>query len=238
MQKLQDKPEVERLGRVYKAYREDSRVLERWNPRNKGNQIAVTDRRAILHSLLAANGFFPLSGRRILDVGCGSGRELAHFLEWGAQADNLFGIDLQADLIKEASASFAGICFRQGNAEQLEFADDSFDLVLLFTVFTSILDETMASHVAAEIRRVLKPSGAVVWYDFRYDNPRNVNVRGVGRKRIRGLFPGFSLRLSTTTLIPPLSRRLGRTTSVLYRVLTMIPFFRTHYVGLLLKSAE
>ena len=38
----------------------------------------------------------------------------------------------------------------------------------------------MKQKVAAEMLRVVKPQGLILWYDFRYNNPRNSNVRGIG----------------------------------------------------------
>jgi hypothetical protein len=77
----------------------------------------------------------------------------------------------------------------------------------------------------------------VLWYDFRYDNPRNPNVRGITKRHVEALFPGFYMCLHTITLLPPLARRLGRLTPVLYPVLIAIPPLRTHYLGVLLNSA-
>src|SRR5256885_1623686 len=88
--------------------------------------------------------------------------------------------------------------FRWGgtrNAEHLDFADATFDLVMAITLFSSISERTMARRVAGEAARVLKTGGGLLWYDFRYDNPRNPNVHGVDRTEMRSLFPGFHGRL-------------------------------------------
>jgi ubiquinone/menaquinone biosynthesis C-methylase UbiE len=123
------------------------------------------------------------------------------------------------------------------NAEQLHFEDATFDLVLLFTVFSSILDGRMACNVASEVCRVLKPGGAVVWYDFRYNSPANRNVRRITRATIQAIFPDFDLHLRTVTVLPPLARRLGRLTPTLYTIFASIPILRTHYLGLLWKRS-
>jgi ubiquinone/menaquinone biosynthesis C-methylase UbiE len=117
----------------------------------------------------------------------------------------------------------------------LKFPDTSFDLVLLFTVFSSILDGQMAHNVACEVTRILQPGGAVLWYDFRYNNPRNPNVRGMTRHHIKILFPGFQMHLRTITLFPLVARRLHCLTPVLYPMLATILPLRTHYLGLLVK---
>jgi hypothetical protein len=93
----------------------------------------------------------------------------------------------------------------------------------------------MAHNVAREACRVLKPGGAVLWYDFRYNNPWNPHVRGITRQQIHQLFPGLEMDLRTITLLPPLARHLGRMTPILYPLLAAIPPLRTHYLGLLIK---
>ena len=51
--------------------------------------------------------------------------------------------------------------------------------------------------------RVVKPQGLILWYDFRYNNPRNPNVQGIGATEIRGLSPGRQVELRKVTLAPP-----------------------------------
>ena len=185
--------------------------------------------------LLERSGFFPLSDRRILDVGCGTGEQLGMFADWGAKSENLFGIDLIPERIRTAQLSFPRITFQLANAESMPFQDRFFDLVAVFTVFTSILDRQMAANVSDEINRVLAPGGGVLWYDFRINNPFNKHVRGMSRRQIQGLFAGFSLRVESVSLLPPLARRLGALADRLYAPLSSVPVLRTHLLGLLLK---
>ena len=227
--------EVERLRQVYAGYRTDSRTQNLWSEENPGNRAIVQERACVLKQMMQEHGFFPLAERRILDVGCGSGRVLTGLTTWGADPRHLHGVDLLAERIESAQRRFPNSDFRQANAEALDFETSSFNLVLLFTVFTSILDERMTHTVAAEVDRVLKPGGGVLWYDFRYNNSRNVHVRGISKKKIARLFPGYQRHLRTVTLLPPLARRLGRLTPWLYPFLAMVPVVRTHYAGLLVK---
>ncbi len=227
--------EVERLTHVYRTYRESHAIQAQWDESNPGNRAILRERQWAIRHLLSTHGFLPLTGRRVLEVGCGSGKVLANLLELGARPENLYGVDLLPERIAEAEQHYPDLHLQCANAEQLEFPDASFDLVLLFTVFSSILDGQMACKVAHEVSRVLRPGGAVLWYDFRYDNPRNPNVRGMIKRHIETLFPGLHMRLHTITLLPPLARRLGRLTPVLYPVLAAIPPLRTHYLGVLVK---
>ncbi len=227
--------EVSRLKAVYSGYRADGRVGTRWAWGNAGNRAITAERTAVLARMLAGAGLLPLAGRTILDVGCGAGRGLGELLDWGATPASLYGIDLLPDLIERARRRFPGVHVLEGNAERLPFADDAVDVVTLYTVFTSIFDETMQRNVAGEVRRVLRPGGVVVWYDFRVGNPWNPNVHGMPRRAIGRLFPGFALLLRSVTVLPPLARRLGALTGVAYPLLAALPFVRTHYAGLLTK---
>jgi ubiquinone/menaquinone biosynthesis C-methylase UbiE len=174
-----------------------------------------------------------LSQCRVLDIGCGLGSLLGWFHEQGVPAEGLFGVDLLSYRIEAARKAYPAFTFIEGNAEQLDFPNGWFDLVTVFTVFSSILDDKMARRVAGNIRRVLAPDGAVVWYDMRYPNPWNPNVRAMAKGRIRELFPQFHVELERLTLLPPLARHLGPLTEKLYAPFASIPVLCSHYLGLL-----
>src|SRR5688500_10146512 len=53
---------------------------------------------------LAANGMASLSGKCILEIGCGTGHWLREFVKWGAQPHDVVGMDLLADRLDEARA--------------------------------------------------------------------------------------------------------------------------------------
>jgi ubiquinone/menaquinone biosynthesis C-methylase UbiE len=228
--------EIDRLKRVYQNYRESPTAQLKWDESNLGNRAILRKWHRKTHFLLEDHGFWPLTGKRILEIGCGTGNVLASLLEFGANAEDLLGVDLLPDRIAEAQKRYPHIGFECANAEQLDFTDASFDLILVSTVFSSILDSGMAKNVAAEVCRLLKPGGAVLWYDFRYNNPRNPHVKGMTKHHIRALFPGLIIHLHTITLLPPLARRLGLLTTAIYPLLSAIPVLRTHYLGLLIKA--
>src|SRR5712692_10575304 len=227
--------EIDRIARAYRGYEEENLATKRWSLANRGNRAALDERQRTIRKVLTAKGWVPLGSRRVLEVGCGTGAELARLLEFGAEPQRLVGGDLLAARVAAAKAAVPALDLSVANAERLEFSDSEFDLVLAMTLFSSIRDPEMASNVAGEIKRVLKPGGAVLWYDFRYDNPRNPNVHGMNEPAIRSLFPGLRGPLTAVTLLPPLARRLGPLTRALYPVLASAPPLRTHLVGLLFK---
>ena len=227
--------EVARLRGVYREYAACGFGASKWSAANKGNQALLLEREVKTRALLHRAGFFPLTDKRILDVGCGTGEQLGLFLDWGAQPENLVGIDLLPERIRAAKNRFPRVSFQIANAEALSYAHGVFDLVAVFTVFTSILDRQMAVNMASEINRVLARGGSVLWYDLRMNNPFNQHVRGMSRKQIQGLFPGFHVALKGISMLPPLARRLGALTDLLYFPLNAVPFLRTHLLGLLTK---
>lgn len=230
--------EVERLTRVYQAYHGSQAMQSQWSRENPGNRAIYQERQDTLAKLLRSHQLFPIGDRRVLEIGCASGEVLMSLPDLGAQPAGLHGVDLVAERIAIARQRYPDIDFQVGNAEALSFPESEFDLVYLFTVMSSILDARMAHNVAAEAARVLKPGGVIVWYDFRYSNPRNPHVRGISKRAIELLFPAFDLNLRTVTLLPPLARRLGRATTALYPLLTRVPLLRTHYLGLLVKRGN
>ena len=72
-----------------------------------------------------------------------------------------------------------------GDATQAPVAPGSQDIVLQSTVFSSLLDDAFQQRLADTMWRWLKPGGAVLWYDFTVNNPRNPDVRGVPLARVR-----------------------------------------------------
>jgi len=171
----------------------------------------------------------PLAGKRVLEVGCGSG----NWLEMLKGATSLSGIDLDPGRASRAAARFPEADIRAGDASRLPWASGSFDLVLQSTVFSSILDVEMRRAVASEMLRVLAPGGAVLWYDFFVDNPSNPHVRGVRRREIEALFPGCRVTLRRTTLAPPLARRIVPVSWTLAALLESLRVLDTHYFGVI-----
>ena len=83
----------------------------------------------------------------------------------------------------------------------------------------------------------MTPSGAVLWYDFIYNNPSNPDVRGVPLRRVLELFPEARALSRTITLAPPIARFVCRVHPVLYSLFNLLPFLRTHLVAWLKKPA-
>ncbi len=190
------------------------------------------------HSLavLAREGLFPLDNLSIVDIGCGRGAWLLEFAQWGAYARNLAGIDLDAGRLEDARQRLAGADLRVGDARNTGWPSSSFDIVSQFTVFTSILDDTFKQALAAEMLRLVRRSGVILWFDFRFSNPANPSTRGISRREILRLFPECSVHLQSLLLAPPIARRVVEVSWMLALALEKIPLLRTHYLGIIRKT--
>ena len=193
--------ETDRLKKVYDDYRTSTSVQARWNLANPGNSAINQERCHAMRQIFRSDTCPSLSASRVLDVGCGNGDVLASLTEIGAQTENLYGVDLLITRLQDAKERYPHIAFQCGNAEQLPFADGFFNIILFFTVFSSILDSSMQRNVAREANRLLAPGGAILWYDFRYNNPTNPHVRAMRCSDIQNLFKEFDLHLFTITLL-------------------------------------
>jgi ubiquinone/menaquinone biosynthesis C-methylase UbiE len=167
---------------------------------------------------------------RLLDVGCGAGGELLRWLSYGCLPANCAGIDLLPERIAQARLCLpTATDLRQGDASQLPYPNTEFDIVTQLTVFTSILDKELRHAIAAEMLRVLKPKGIIIWYDF-WLNPTNPQTCGIRPTEIRKLFPGCQYEFHRITLAPPITRRLAPISWLLCHLLEQIKLLNSHYL--------
>jgi SAM-dependent methyltransferase len=101
------------------------------------------------------------SGKRVLDFGCGAGRVLRHFVPEAGEAE-FWGCDIDAPSVNWVNANLDPPLRAFVNAERppLPRADDSFDLVYAFSVFSHLTDAWSAWLL--ELHRVLAPEGVLV----------------------------------------------------------------------------
>lgn len=217
--------ERERLTAAYAS--RAAAVYDSWF--DAAHRVIHQERERRTLALLGREGFASLAEARILDVGCGSGNWLLDVVRWGATPEKVFGVDLLADRVATAKKVAApGVTVVQGDISALEFPAGSFDLVIQSTVFSSILDPERRKRTAGEMLRMVKPSGLILWYDLRVNNPRNVNVRAVGLAEIETLFPDCFVHAERLTLAPPIARAIAPLSTVACELLALIPWLRTH----------
>lgn len=110
-----------------------------------------------------------LPGKRVLDLGCGKGETLLRLGRDGARA---VGIDISSEMVRMASenarrSGLSNVQVFKMPAEQLDFADASFDAVYSLAVAHHLEIE----RAAREIARVLKPGGRAVLVEPLNYNP-------------------------------------------------------------------
>ncbi|MEM7113022.1 MAG: methyltransferase domain-containing protein [Chloroflexota bacterium] len=102
-------------------------------------------------------------GQRVLDVACGTGVVTRLVAEQVGVAGDVVGLDVNAGMLAVARAKAPHIDWREGQAERLPFADNSFDAVVSQFGLMFFNDRTRAIQ---EMMRVLQPGGmlaVVVW---------------------------------------------------------------------------
>ena len=114
-----------------------------------------------LHHLVRLIDFNGYRGKRVLEVGCGAGTDLARFAKGGAIVT---GVDIAPSAVALAGQNFAqqGLQgeFREADGEHLPFPDASFDFVYAHGIVQYTADDQAA---VAECRRVLVPGGTAVF---------------------------------------------------------------------------
>lgn len=102
-------------------------------------------------------------GMRVLDAGCGYGRNLVHLLREGCE---IFALDADADgvehvrrLSRSLETGLPPENFQVGSIEHMPFPDELADVVICNAVLHFAHDEEHFRAMLAELWRVLKPGG-------------------------------------------------------------------------------
>jgi ubiquinone/menaquinone biosynthesis C-methylase UbiE len=102
-----------------------------------------------------------LAGRRVLDVGCGTGRLAAVLAE--RYHARVWGVDVSSEMLAVARERLpAGVGLKVGRAEELPFRDRSFERAAM-TLVVHHLDRARAFP---ELRRVLREDGRLAFLTF------------------------------------------------------------------------
>jgi SAM-dependent methyltransferase len=225
-----------RIREAYARRRSHPALYSRFD---RAHLFMMQEREQYFLDLLARYGCNPLQEKKILEIGCGNGELLRDFIQWGATPNNVTGVELLAERVAEAIRLCPQpVNIFQDNAARLRFPDQTFDVVLQSMAFTSVLDDNTKRLMAAEMRRVVKPDGLILWYDYHINNPRNPDVKGVKLREIKALFPKWEIRMQRITLAPPIARRLAAYSWLIRYLLGRIPWLCTHYIGVIRKGGQ
>jgi ubiquinone/menaquinone biosynthesis C-methylase UbiE len=209
----------------------DPRVQRHYGPTSAGDRYMTGRRDRSITDQLQRYGKFPLWGKLVLDIGCGSGWHLRRFVEMGMDPSNCYGIDLNGDRLTKARTLNAHMTFIEGSAENIPLPGGSVDIVTQFTAFSSMPSEQMQQAAAHEMLRLVKPDGIILWYDLRVRDPRNLRVTAMPAEKVKHLFAGCRVDLQSHTLAPPISRMLAPRSEIACLLLDKVPLFHTHYIA-------
>ena len=177
------------------------------------------------------------AGSDVLDVPCGFGR---HSIPLARGGYRVVGVDRSQALLDEAARRSEGAArptFKRADYRELPFPDESFDVAV--NLFTSLgyLGDEEDTKVLGEIRRVLRPDGALVIETMHRDalarRFRDRDWRALGGARLlleqRTFDPPSGVAQTTQTLLEAGGERESRTFSV--RVYTA-----TELLGMLTRA--
>lgn len=165
---------------------------------------------------------------RLLDIGCGTGTFVAKCLDMGSHME-LAGLDMAYNMIQKAREKLArasdnglSITFSVGDAENLPFDNDYFDMVTCAHSFHHYPNQFQAIR---EMRRVIRPGGGLLIVDGHRDDPLGYlifdvvvdtiekHVRHCSRREFVQMFKDAGFRKVTQRmdgLFPPLLTTMGQ----------------------------
>jgi SAM-dependent methyltransferase len=134
-----------------------------------------------------------LTGKRVLDVGCGYGSLVAYLSERGYAAE---GVDYDSEGVDIAKQIFTHARVRQSNAEDLaDYPDHSFDSIVLKDCMHHLVGEGDVQRAFRSFKRVLVPSGRIVILD-----PNPMLFLRIARKLISHVDPEAPLECTLRVL--------------------------------------
>ena len=160
-------PEDARATRLAREIEHHRRIAARaevvWNWDSPAGRRRAQRRAELFASLGALR-----PGRRVLEVGCGTGI----FLEMAARSGaGIQAFDLSTDLLaraRERVGALPNVTLACGNAEEMPYAASSFDAVY----GSSILHHLDLERALGEVHRVLRPGGSIVFAEPNILNPQ------------------------------------------------------------------
>ena len=201
---------------------------------NVGDRLIKKERDKEIYQFLINNKSFSKKNE-ILDFGCGEGFIMKQLVGWGADQKQLIGVDTSEERIKKAKSRFESLRFLHIN-DKIPFSDNKFTVIVVLTVFSSIVGKSKRLFWAQEIDRVLKRGGVIIFYDMKMNNPFNFKTKKISKNELKHLFKNYSIKTKTITVLPQLSRMISFISPKIYPFLTKLSFLHTHYISELIRE--
>lgn len=133
----------------------------------------------------------PRPGQRILDLAAGTGASSAPLASAGAM---VVPTDMSLGMLRVGKQRLPGLSFVAGDALDLPFADNSFDVVTISYGLRNVEDTVAALR---EMRRVTRPGGQVLIAEF--STPTNSALRRAYGAVLGGVIPALSKGFASNT---------------------------------------
>ena len=124
--------------------------------------------------------FWNLTGKDVLDLGCGLGGKTVAYSQWGAC--RVTGLDLRSHSLQAAAAENrwrntdpATVRFCLTDAARMSFADESFDVIVSINVLEHVDD---LYFTLRECQRVLRPNGVMLFHFPPFYSPWGAHLEG------------------------------------------------------------
>ena len=131
-----------------------------WYRRNKSYFLSLNEDKDSVFDVIVEQKITPKS---VLEIGCADGRRL-NIINKAFNA-KCYGLDVSSEAIKDGTKEYRNIQLSVGSADQLNFAEETFDLVI-FGFCLYLCDRNDLFKIAAEADRVLKNNGMIIIKDF------------------------------------------------------------------------
>jgi malonyl-CoA O-methyltransferase len=139
------------------VWKEKRKVIQQYDASSEMYEGLYAEEQQAKYSKALEN--INLSGRVVLDVGCGSG---LFFKKAAGKAEMVVGIDVSHKLLlkaKEQAKTYGNMHVLLADADNLPFQKEGFDLVFSFTVLQNMPNPR---ETLLEIKRVVKVEGRIV----------------------------------------------------------------------------
>ncbi len=135
-----------------------------------------------------------LTGKKILDLGCGSGASTARLAKLGG---DVTGIDISEELLKLAREKYPKIEFVSGDIENLQFNQNSFDIVTASLVVHYLQD---LSKLFKSVRKVLRNNGSFI-FSMNHPMLSSHEKKYINEEKVYVLKPYFNKNKFSWTMV-------------------------------------